>query len=281
MTSAERSIAESLDGAAAKVPLATNVVDAKELDASKGPSAAPANANDKQAQLKQLLELALSELQGRLHRSFMGSLWVQLPDGADCPIQDRAVKDWLTDLAFTRCQFLPSSQQVATVVRVLANRARQSGQFQSLSTEELTVLERQPLLQVILEYMRMRSTETCRVSEWLWKLKAEAKRQGISTTQAAWPQSDAVLSRKLPLLQPVLVHFGMDFTFLKKTSRGRELTFVNRHPEVDGATEPHPSPDPSASNINGDATLRPNDAPDHDTELLTVIAQRRRKTHGA
>jgi len=176
-------------------------------------------------------KLALDKVAGNLFRSSLGSPMVRLPINGVVRVSDEATKDWLTELGYSELSFLPNSQQLNRVVRLLRARVPRQTSEPHLGDEVLEVLQNQPLVQAICEAMHQKSSMTKTVGKWLSDLKVIAKSLGINTDSKRWPKTSAVLSRFVKQVQPLLLELGIEVRGWKDTNFGMELTLALREPD--------------------------------------------------
>lgn len=238
-----------------------------------------ASVRTKEDQVLSLARLALGQLDGRLSRSPLGRVIVALPNGVTCRVEDEASTDWLADLAFTDLEYVPNSQQLNRVVKLLRARAPLGSAARHLGDEALDELQRQPLAEAICQYMhtpQRAKAVTRTVGSWLKVLREVATKFRIDRKSKRWPKTSTVLSRFIKQIEALLRELGIEIQGWKDTNLGMEVTLARLDCPQSANASPDASPDASLQRVTSGSGLAQDDAVVTKRQaMLARLAQRK------
>lgn len=186
----------------------------------------------------------------RLYRGISGTVYVRLTEPGESdrplPIIDRPARCWLARYAYAKDCGVLGDSEIARVFNLLEGWAMNRAIALVDSSDQADLIEKEPVLAVIVEYMSTTHfIERMMYPLWeeLWQFAS--KRKLLRLGRKHFPRGAQVLSRRLGEFRPVLFGLGIDVE-IKRTPQGSKVTLRRR---LD-ASSPEPSSEPSGPKSN-------------------------------
>lgn len=187
--------------------------------------------------------------------------------GLNAPLFHRDFRGWLCHFAWKAKKLLLHEREVDRILELLNGQSLASPVANMSDPALLQLLEKEPLLATIVEFMEGRDTFETTVAELLRRLRAFASERGLLGRMASrFPGGPNVLSRKLAHFNPMLEQFGIKVAI--RRSNGAKVTLTGRKDDDCGQS----SVESSATNC---AATKDIGAVDDRTRRLHELADRK------
>lgn len=149
------------------------------------------------------------------------------------PLFHRDFRGWLFRFVWNQEQLLLREREVDRIIELLNGQSLETPVAKASDLALLQLLEREPLLATIVEFMDGRDQFDATVAELLRILRTFARERGLLGRMSShFPGGPNVLSRKLTLFSPMLEQFGIKVTI--RRSNGAKVTINGRKDDDTG-----------------------------------------------
>jgi hypothetical protein len=167
-----------------------------------------------------------------LSRGISGTVYVRLNEPGESdrplPIIDRPARCWLARYAYAKGCGVLADSEIARVFNLLEGWAMNRACALVGSSDQADLIESEPVLAVIVEYMSTTHIME-RMMHPLWEelWQFAGKRKLLRLGRKHFPRGAQVLSRRLGEFRPDLVGLGIDVE-IKHTAKGSRVTLRRR-----------------------------------------------------
>ena len=192
---------------------------------------------------------------------------VSLPP-IDSPLSGDDTLSWLTSFGFFECRHLLKGEAVMRMQRVLKTHAMRKQEGTIHDAEALQVLQTEPVVATVVEYMQARNREETTTSQLYDNLTEFINRQRLTFRgRKGFPGGSNVLGKQLKAFKRVFKALGVCVDWKRSDGGKVTLTRVDRTPN-------QPSAEASADNSNNSNDLSHEDGT---SRILAALAARRIK----
>lgn len=207
----------------------------------------------------------------RVYRNALNQPYVfcDHPDcpGLNVPLFHRDFRGWLCRFVWNQKQLLLHEREVDRILELLSGQSLESPVANVSDPVLLQLLEKEPLLATIVEFMEGKDKFEASVAELLGILRKFARERGLLGRMSAhFPGGPNVLSRKLTLFSPMLEQFGIKVAI--RRSNGAKVTITGRKDDDSGQSS-------GESSAHNQAATKDLDAVDERTRRLQNLAFRK------
>lgn len=195
------------------------------------------------------------------------------------PLRSEPVRAWISTECYRGLDFVLSSGAIQTIVTVLEGHAWDNVRSVMEDGDLALSVERDPVLQVILEFMASRRQHRALMTSLVAELTALAKRKGlVGMGKGKWPGSSWVFSHRLKSNSLILQRLGISVS-IRYTEQGFEVILEKLQSTNDGdaggvtASPAPPSPTPLPANDFERSDASP--CEDADVNLVEEINRRK------
>jgi hypothetical protein len=189
--------------------------------------------------------------------------------GLNVSLFHRDFRGWLCRFVWNQRQLLLHEREVDRILELLNGHSLENPITEVSDPALLQILEQEPLLATIVEFMEGKDKFEASMAELLGILrKFASERKLLGRMSSHFPGGPNVLSRKLTLFSPMLEQFGIKVAI--RRSNGANVTITGRKDDDSGQSSGESSALNQAANKDLDAT-------DDRTRRLQNLA--RRKLH--
>jgi hypothetical protein len=145
----------------------------------------------------------------------------------------RDFRGWLCRFVWNQKQLLLHEREVDRILELLNGQSLENPVANASDPALLQLLDKEPLLATIVEFMEGKDKFEASVAELLGILRKFARERGLLGRMSAhFPGGPNVLSRKLTLFSPMLEQFGIKVAI--RRSNGAKVTITGRKDDDSG-----------------------------------------------